>query len=433
MAKSMKMFSIIILFCALFVGTGMEKSAYANTVKKVGASSLNVRTKPGHSANVIGSVKRGATVQVLDEKYGWAKISASGIKGWVASQFLMNGKSVSGGEVIADSLRLREKPSSSSGVVKMLSRGTHVTILSEKYGWLSVETESGVKGWVSHTFISTSSQSSQGSSSGKSEQAESVSAKGTVTLIYDGVNLRKGPGTDKRIVGYAHRGQKFRSLGSRNNWVHIQLPNQGDAWVASWLVTHGSVSNHSNSSHSTGDHAGLQGKTIVVDAGHGGYDSGTIGASGTLEKSETLPAASILASKLRSAGAHVTMTRKSDTFISLANRVNISEANHADAFVSLHYNAALVNTTGIMTFYYSQSKEKALAQSVQSHVIQQTGLNNDGVRFGDYYVLRENSKPAILIELGFLSNASEEAVVTTSGFQEQAADGIVQGLSQFFN
>lgn len=442
MIKSMKWLSVIVLICALFMGSGLGKSAHAKAVKtaKVSASSLNVRTKPSHSSKVIGSVKRGTSVQVADEKYGWAKISSGNIEGWVASQYLTvtqsksKNKSVpsttsgSGGVVTASALHLRSSASKNGHVIKLLPKGTEVTILSEKSGWLSVSA-GGSQGWVSADYIIKSSGSSKTTSPDNGKKVE---------VLYDGVNLRQGPGTGYDIVGLGHQGQQFTYLDSQNDWMQIQLPGKKEAWVANWLVSTNSSSNHSSalkasSSFESDVHSGLQGKTIVVDPGHGGYDSGTTGVRGTKEKKSTLSMASILVEKLKESGANVVMTRHSDRYISLENRVSTSIAYNADAFVSLHYNAALMDMRGIMTFYYSPNKEMSLAKSVQKYLIQKTGLADDGVRFGDYYVLRENPQPAILVELGFLSNAKEESIVTTDRFQENAANGIVQGLTHYFN
>ncbi len=230
------------------------------------------------------------------------------------------------------------------------------------------------------------------------------------------------------VVGYASKGQHFQALGSQNNWVHIALPRGGTAWIAGWLV---GDSTTSSSSSTQGNQ--LSGKTIVIDPGHGGFDSGAIGISGTLEKNATLSEASVLASKLSQAGANVIMTRQSDVYVTLSGRVNVSTAYHADAFVSLHYNSSVPSAQGITTFYYSGGKDKPMAEAVQNQLGRKTGRKNDGVRFGDFHVLRENPEHAILIELGFISNYSEEFAVTSQSFQTKAAEGITAGLEDYFN
>jgi N-acetylmuramoyl-L-alanine amidase len=113
--------------------------------------------------------------------------------------------------------------------------------------------------------------------------------------------------------------------------------------------------------------------------------------------------------------------------------VEISHYNFADAFVSLHYNSANdPRASGILTFYYGQ-KDIGLANTVHKELVSAgTGLPVGNVRFGDYHVLRENKQPAILVELGFLSNPFDEMTVRSNSFQSKAAIGIMNGLARYF-
>ena len=175
----------------------------------------------------------------------------------------------------------------------------------------------------------------------------------------------------------------------------------------------------------------LKGRVIVLDPGHGGYDSGTRGVT-YLEKTLTLRTALELKPLLESAGAKVIMTRNSDYYLSLTQRVNISNYNKAHAFISLHYNAYSSTSSGVMTFYYSSSKDAELSSSVQSSLAASTQLRNIGYKYGNYHVLRENRQPAALVELGFLSNPTEEKLVATTTYQKKAANGIYNGLFRYF-
>lgn len=102
------------------------------------------------------------------------------------------------------------------------------------------------------------------------------------------------------------------------------------------------------------------------------------------------------------------MTRSNDQYLSLNQRVNISHAQKADAFISIHYNAFSSTSSGIITFYYNNSKDGRLAQSIHNGLLAQTGMKNLGAKYGNYHVLRTNKRPSVLLELGFLSNPKEE-------------------------
>ncbi|HET7658528.1 MAG TPA: N-acetylmuramoyl-L-alanine amidase, partial [Bacillales bacterium] len=215
---------------------------------------------------------------------------------------------------------------------------------------------------------------------------------------------------------------RFTVIDQTDNWYHIKLPSGTEAYVAGWIVV-----------PSKKEKAALSGKTIVVDPGHGGKDSGAIGINGIMEKNLTLQTASELATKLRNAGAHVIMTKNNDTFISLQGRVDIAEEHNADAFISIHYNASLLqNEGGITSYYYTKSKDRPLALAIQQMLVKQTDLRNRGVRFADYHVLRENSQPAALLELGFVTNPGEVHVIRTSAYQDTITTAIVNGIENYF-
>ena len=205
---------------------------------------------------------------------------------------------------------------------------------------------------------------------------------------------------------------------------------------AKWVVSTGTVAQvdtptqPKTSSRSKGT---LKGLTIVVDAGHGGNDRGTTGLQGTDEKVLTLMTAESLAAKLKAAGANVVMTRESDTYISLRKRASIGQQSNVDAFISLHYDANPDSSITGFTTYYTHSNQKAIAASVNEGLASAVTLRNRGAQPANFLVLRENKANSILIELGFLSNPTEERMLTTDVFREQATHGIYQGLLDYFN
>src|SRR5690606_38055493 len=126
----------------------------------------------------------------------------------------------------------------------------------------------------------------------------------------------------------------------------------------------------------------------------------------------------LLAKKLERLGAVPILTRNHDVFLPLENRVAYSHAYQADAFLSIHYNSApeYPDVHGIGTYYYYDSYYP-LANEMQEEIIQATGFKNRDVKKESYYVIRENIRPGVLIELGFLSNREEENKLKTNAFQ----------------
>lgn len=152
-----------------------------------------------------------------------------------------------------------------------------------------------------------------------------------------------------------------------------------------------------------------------------------------MEKVLTLETAERLYEKLERAGAHVFLTREDDSYIPLASRVAMSQILGADAFISIHFDSNHnQNIRGFTTYYY-QPYQQRLAQAVEMQVKKASPLFSLGVKKGDFYVLRENSQPSVLLELGFLSNPQEEQTVITLPYQEQATTGIYNGLISYFS
>lgn len=180
----------------------------------------------------------------------------------------------------------------------------------------------------------------------------------------------------------------------------------------------------------------LAGKTIVIDPGHGGSQPGTSAASGNKEKDYNLAIAKFLASKLASAGANVKMTRLQDQTVSLDERVLFANNSAADAFVSIHHNSLAANdtTSGTETFYYNQNPgSKTLAGLVQQRLVEALKLPSRGCRSNELYVINHTVMPAILTEIGFIDNPTEDAYVSNPNTQDTAASAIYKALTDFFS
>ena len=193
-------------------------------------------------------------------------------------------------------------------------------------------------------------------------------------------------------------------------------------------------------------------KVVYLDAGHGGYDPGA-SYFGISEKSLTLAIQSRVKAKLESEGYQVVTTRTSDTYVDLTDRSRAANASESDIFVSIHINASgSSDVQGIETYYYQPfaeypsrinaayhanptrlSMSDTLANAIQSSLINATGAQNQGVKRRTFAVLRETTAPAVLLELGFLSNPQEAARLTTSAYQETLANAIVAGIKRYYS
>ena len=167
---------------------------------------------------------------------------------------------------------------------------------------------------------------------------------------------------------------------------------------------------------------------MVIDAGHGGFDRGGIPGQRVPEKVMALDVAQRLEKRLRQAGYRVVMTRDSDVFIPLGERVRIANSYRDAVFVCIHFNSATrAGANGIETYYFS-NKSAALAAHIHRQVVSGTTSDNRGIRRRGYYVLRRTTIPSILVECGFLTNPTEAQLALESGYRQRLADRIADGV-----
>jgi N-acetylmuramoyl-L-alanine amidase len=171
-------------------------------------------------------------------------------------------------------------------------------------------------------------------------------------------------------------------------------------------------------------------RTVVIDAGHGGHDNG--GQWGRVyEKHLALDTAARLETKLKTLGYQTVMTRRSDYFISLPQRVSTGNRYRNAIFVSLHYNYTWKQeVSGLETFYYS-AQGKKLAQLVQNGLIRRTRTVDRKAKYARFYVIRNSTIPAILVEGGFVSNTAERNRMKSAWFRDLVAQGIVDGIQRY--
>lgn len=185
----------------------------------------------------------------------------------------------------------------------------------------------------------------------------------------------------------------------------------------------------------------LKGKIIVIDPGHGGSNPGAV-ANNTRESDNNLAVSLKLRDKLVQAGAKVIMTRDTDRTVApegsslgaeLQARVDLAKTNHADMFISIHSNSNPdTSIAGAMTFYPS-GQSSALASEIESAVVTETGAVNKGASSATFYVLRNNSVPSTLVEMGFVSNREEAALLNSDSYRTKIAQGILNGIVKYFN
>ncbi len=195
-------------------------------------------------------------------------------------------------------------------------------------------------------------------------------------------------------------------------------------------------------------------RVIVLDPGHGGKDTGAVGKNRLREKDLVLAVAREAAALLRRKGARVVLTRTRDADVSLARRTGIARKYHAGVFVSLHANANrkksvrgcetfLLTPKGMPSTYTGRVSGRTyrgngfdrlnarLAYEIQKHVVAQTGCLDRGVKHARFVVLKQAPCPAVLIEMGFVTNPREGAALAGNAYRKKLARGIAEGIAAY--
>ena len=176
--------------------------------------------------------------------------------------------------------------------------------------------------------------------------------------------------------------------------------------------------------------------TVVVDAGHGGKDSGAVGPLGTCEKNLNLAMAKAVEIALTNRGFRVVMTRRDDSFPQLYDRPKVAHRENADAFVSIHYNAPAYDRDPTQlrffaTYAWNQIGER-LGKAINDRMNKaRPGVRNNGVIHANFAVTRNPEIPSCLIEVDFITSPEGEADALNARIRANIAESIAEGVSDW--
>ena len=172
-------------------------------------------------------------------------------------------------------------------------------------------------------------------------------------------------------------------------------------------------------------------ETVVIDAGHGGKDSGAVRRYSPAEKTLALDVALRVDRKLRESQLQTRLTRANDTFIPLDTRVAMGNAEKNSIFVSIHFNDS--RRRGVRGFetYYHSAYAFELASAIEQKLNTMPGAENRGVHQARYRVIRNAHYPSVLVECGYLSNRGEGSEVSSAAYRERLADKIAEAIVEY--
>lgn len=250
----------------------------------------------------------------------------------------------------------------------------------------------------------------------------------TVQINPKTMTVRQGPGMNYQSINLSHStsGQVIKTT---NGWKQVQLSSGKQVWIAGWLLQAQNLPQKTN----------LTGATIVIDPGHGGNDTGATYVTNSqnpayFEKTYTFQLAKKVAQALRRQGARVYLTRNKDEYVSLGARTRLAERVHADLFISFHFDSSSSENeaSGFTTYYYHRKNHsRAIAQAINK-AFNNLSLTNRGVDFGDFYVLRDNKQPAVLLEMGYINSSKDYQQIKSANYQQKIVTDLILGLKNYF-
>lgn len=411
-----------------------NNTAIATGKVNSGFNHLNIRNSPSTNGDVIGNMKPGTLFTVVKndslKTSDWIQIRYEKGPAYINADsdyvtFLDHDKNEIGSathsvkvntRIPSDPvLNVRSAPSISGTVMGQLTNGDVVQVYGGKNDWLLI-IYNGIPGYIQSAYTD------------KIDAPVTPPPSGNLTgkVTVNSLNVRQSPSETSTSLGKLNRGAQVKVKGVSGWWANIDY-NGRNAYV------HKSFLKLKNASGSI-----LKNRIIVVDAGHGGRDGGT-SSSGVTEKAITLKVSQKVEQKLKAAGATVYMTRIGDTYPSLQNRVDYAAQKYAENFVSIHVNSAGSSSANGSEVFFDTSmnmngvESRVLAQNIQKRLVQDVGMKDRGDKDNAFYVIRNQNIPAVLVELGFITNPGDFSKLTSDAYLERYAQAVYNGIVDYYN
>ncbi|WP_214786269.1 N-acetylmuramoyl-L-alanine amidase [Exiguobacterium sp. s183] len=379
---------------------------------------LNLRKMASTSGTILTTIPAGKTVTYISTYGSWYRVSYNGTVGYVSSQYLKTYQPTTVKTYTTTAnLNLRKMASTSGTILTTIPSGKEVIYLSTYGSWYRVS-YNGTIGYVSSQYVKVTSSST-------------ITPDATATYYTTAnLNLRKMASTSGTILLTIPSGSAVTYLSTYGSWYRVTYKGV-TGYVSSQYVT-----------TSSGGDTDTSQKTVVIDAGHGGNDPGAVYGS-VYEKVIALDMAKRLMSTLTNTyDYNVKLTRSTDMYLSLSERVSLSKSYKADVFVSLHANSSvyssahghevLVPTTESYTTNPYVSASRSLGSSINQEIGSRiSAVQNRGVKYQNVYVVGKNVVPSTLVEYGFISNSNDRAYLTNATNRQQMANATATGIHQF--
>lgn len=410
-------------------------------------NNIIARVEPATNAESIDTLNINQEYAVLDKQNGWLKIRVNARNtGWVP-EWLIENEALTSDQSLAAHILIATPvytlPDENSDKLTDLDPENYIIVLSEKLGWLQIELPNGQYGYIKTRAVNLINQSDIPSINPsdlsyrydpEAIQKAKEEAEKIIVVRYASEPFLETPSFSGNTLYNVAYGQKFKYLDEVQDqygtyFMHVEDSEGLQGYVESRI----SAFESDSIGHVTETFArSINEATIMIDPGHGGTDPGGVSDDGTVfENTIALSTSMLLKDKLEAAGATVLMTRTTDETVELLDRSTMSNEQQVDAFISIHYDRGRTPDWRGTTSYYFHEFDKALATEI-NNAISTTPLPNNGTLFGNFSVLRENTRPAVLLELGYMSSPEDLKYINTPEYQNEIATLISSAIVNYF-
>ncbi|MGX7106620.1 N-acetylmuramoyl-L-alanine amidase [Hutsoniella sourekii] len=409
----------------------------SNSSITISRPGLVLRSKPATNAQKIEDLSEDQEIYLIDQQDHWLKIQTKSHKGWVP-QWLIDHPEIQTDQNLALTTKgettLHKEADSQSDRLAVIPANTELIANFEAGGWIQVDYKDQI-GYVQLQEVELMDQSQVKREKPENQTEAQTDLSHLVIVRQSNQAFLSQPDINSEIIYSPHLMQRFKFIESYDSasgeeFYKVEDENGNIGYLESRIAAFGNASdNHIGST----DAKSIAEATIVIDPGHGGSDPGAISDDGqTYEKEVALKSGLMLKEKLEKLGAQVVMTRQEDRLVDFPDITGTSQEAQADIFISMHFDASPVADWHGTTTYYFHEADEPLARAVNNR-LKELNLPNNGINFGNYYVLRENTRPSILLELGYMSNQEDFEQIRSVDYHDAMTDQIIVGLEDYFS
>lgn len=410
----------------------------------ISQESLTIHEEPSTRSKIVTNIEKNHRIHILDQKKQWYYVRVNNhIQGWVP-QWLVDTPALKDEKDLFIHIQketpLYQTNKKDSKTDHIIEADTYLPIQEVSYDWIKIAHKDQT-GFIpiNNAKILMKNQLPKELQDINNERIGDIELnKTTDNTVYVRANqayFMDGPSYYANTIYDTNYNQEFEFIentfddqGEEFYLVKDKDGNQGylNARIVAFAKDY---QGHNDQTDATS----LKEATILIDPGHGGEDNGAYSLDGVYsEKEFTLPTALKIKEALEAKGATVHLTRETDSWVELTDRVDQSNQLEVDAFLSIHFDASSDPTWHGSSIYYFHEGDYNLANYVNQELTN-LPVQNNGTLFGNFQVMRDNDYPAILLELGFITNDYDRSYILQEDYQQECANMIAQGLENYFS